>query len=89
MEVIIKVGKLYYAGNVEGGNPSVPRGEWGAHVSKPYSSLPEFTKDINQAKSLGSQPDLVREFEKIIQALRLKHIDVAFDKIEIINVEED
>lgn len=88
MEVIIKIGDKYYAGNVEGGSPSVPRGGWGIHVSKPYSSLPTFTKDINQAKSLGSSIDLVREFEKIIQAIRLKWIDVDFKKIEIINLED-
>src|SRR5690554_5890674 len=89
MEVIIKIANKYYAGNKEGGKAIDVSSGFGAYNNKPYSSLPYFTKNIDEAKRLGSQPDLVREFEKIIRALRLKHIDVAFDKIEIINVEED
>lgn len=88
MEVIIKIGNKYYAGNKEGGKAIDVSSGFGAYNNRPYSSLPYFTKNIEEAKRLGSQPDLVREFEKIIQAIRLKWIDVDFKKIEIINLED-
>lgn len=90
MEVIIKLNGKYYSGmkEVSMRDGGLGMGGFGYTGHNAMKSIPTFTDDIEKAELTWTPIDLSRKIKSITDAIKYKEIDMIFDVIEIINLED-
>lgn len=91
MEIVIVVNGKYYAGmnEVRMGGGGLGVGGFGYTGSKGMMSVPIFTEDIEKAEVTWTPIDLSRKIKSITDAIKYGEIDMHFEKIELINIQEE
>ena len=91
MEIVIIVNGKYYAGmkevNMRDGGLGI--GGFGYTGTDAMKSIPMFTDDIKKAEVTWTPIDLSRKIKSITDAIKYKEINMDFEKIELINIEEE